>query len=332
MKSGTKKKSRPSSKMSWKQVQAFLLQPVGKRSGWPVIEKQEMEVFCLLDQSGLSFQQNIELSFKQSQKIQDLLNQGIPFYKIVSRQKGLRMKRMGVLMDHFALSQALEYDQRLQSAKTVMTRKLFSHTVYPLMIMAFATGLVWFFSLTILPAFGEYASDNNALLDSLKLFTSVFWMLLGVFALFLGALFVWPDVDSSKFNPLFRLSLVRIVASIECAALFECTQNSSLPTSQTLQLMQNTGSFPFAALLARKWSKSLSKGKSLFVQFFEIGLNASLMEKMMQAYQKSALMILEKRMKKLANYTLYLAYGSVGILAVSVYQVMLAPLSILETL
>lgn len=291
-----------------------------------------MEVFCLLDQSGLSFQQNIELSFKQSQKIQDLLNQGIPFYKIVSRQKGLRMKRMGVLMDHFALSQALEYDQRLQSAKTVMTRKLFSHTVYPLMIMAFATGLVWFFSLTILPAFGEYASDNNALLDSLKLFTSVFWMLLGVFALFLGALFVWPDVDSSKFNPLFRLSLVRIVASIECAALFECTQNSSLPTSQTLQLMQNTGSFPFAALLARKWSKSLSKGKSLFVQFFEIGLNASLMEKMMQAYQKSALMILEKRMKKLANYTLYLAYGSVGILAVSVYQVMLAPLSILETL
>lgn len=291
-----------------------------------------MEVFCLLDQSGLSFQQNIELSFKQSQKIQDLLNQGIPFYKIVSRQKGLRMKRMGVLMDHFALSQALEYDQRLQSAKTVMTRKLFSHTVYPLMIMAFATGLVWFFSLTILPAFGEYASDNNALLDSLKLFTSVFWMLLGVFALFLGALFVWPDVDNSKFNPLFRLSLVRIVASIECAALFECTQNSSLPTSQTLQLMQNTGSFPFAALLARKWSKSLSKGKSLFVQFFEIGLNASLMEKMMQAYQKSALMILEKRMKKLANYTLYLAYGSVGILAVSVYQVMLAPLSILETL
>ncbi len=61
---------------------------MGKRSGWPVIEKQEMEVFCLLDQSGLSFQQNIELSFKQSQKIQDLLNQGIPFYKIVSRQKG----------------------------------------------------------------------------------------------------------------------------------------------------------------------------------------------------------------------------------------------------
>ena len=226
-----------------------------------------------------------------------------------------------------------------------MTRKLFSHTVYPLMIMAFATGLVWFFSLTILPAFGEYASNNNALLDSLKVFTSVFWIILGVFALFLGALFVWPDVDSSKFNPLFRLSLVRIVASIECAALFECTQNSSLPTSQTLQLMQNTGSFPFAALLARKWSKSLRKGRSLFecvqkdsrldslfVQFFEIGLNASIMEKMMQAYQKSALMILEKRMKKLANYTLYLAYGSVGILAVSVYQVMLAPLSILETL
>ena len=290
-----------------------------------------MEVFSLLDQSGLSFQQNIELSFRQSQKIHDLLNQGVPFYKIVSHQKGQRMKRMGVLMDHFALSQALEYDLRLQSAKTVMTRKLFSHTVYPLMIMAFATGLVWFFSLTILPAFGEYASNNNALLDTLKVFTSVFWIILGVFALFLGALFVWPDVDSSKFNPLFRLSLVRIVASIEGAALFECTQNSSLPTSQTL--------------LARKWSKSLRKGRSLFecvqkdsrldslfVQFFEIGLNASIMEKMMQAYQKSALMILEKRMKKLANYTLYLAYGSVGILAVSVYQVMLAPLSILETL
>ncbi len=303
-----------------------------------------MEVFALLDQSGLSFHQNIELSFRQAKQIETLLNRGIPFYRIIGRQKGQHMKRMSVLMDHFALSQAIEYDQRLQSAKEVMTRKLFSHTIYPLFIMAFATALVWFFSTTILPAFGEYSTGNNALLDSLKGLTTVFWILLAVFALFLGLLFVLPDRERFSFNPLFRLSLVRMVASIECAALFECTQNSSLPTSQTLSLMQNAASFPFAALLARKWAKALSKGKSLFdcirqdsrldalfVQFFEIGLNASMMEKMMQAYQKSALMILEKKMKRIANWTMYLAYGSVGLLAISVYQVMLAPLSILET-
>lgn len=320
------------------------MQPVGKKQDWPVIEKQEMEVFTLLDQSGLSFHQNIDLSFRQAKQIKILLNRGTPFYQIIGRQKGQRMKRMSVLMDHFALSQAIEYDQRLQSAKEVMTRKLFSHTVYPLFIMAFATALVWFFSTTILPAFGEYSSDNNALLDSLKLFTSIFWIILAAFALFLAVLFAFPDLDRFSVNPLFRFSLVRMTASMECAALFECTQNSSLPTSQTLSLMQNTSSFPFAALLARQWAKALNQGKSLFecirqdsrldalfVQFFEIGLNASIMEKMMQAYQKSALMILEKKMKRLANWTMYFAYGSVGLLAISVYQVMLAPLSILET-
>lgn len=344
MKSGTKAKSSPSLKMSWKQFLAFLLKDVGARQDWPKIDQQEMEVFSLLEQSGLPFADNVELSFAQRNEIRKLLNEGVPFARIISYQKGARMKRLAALLENFSLPIAIDYDQRLQKSREVMTKKLFSHSVYPLFIMAFATGLVWFFSCSILPAFDQYQSSDSALLDGLKLFTSVFWILLGGFAIFLGSLFVGPDLGRTNRNPMFAIGLVRMICSIESAALLECTQSSQLSTMQTLAFMEKKASFPFASVIARKWSSALKNGCSLFdciqkdkrldpafIRFFEVGLNGSAMEQMMQAYQQRALTVLERKMKKLSNWVLYLAYGSVGLLAISVYQIMLAPLSMLNS-
>lgn len=330
--------------MSWKQVLAFLLKPVGSRSDWPKIEQQEMEVFCLLNQSGLPFADNVELSFGAHKAILEKLKSGIPFFRIVEHQKGRRMKRLAILLENFSLSVAIDYDRRLQNSKDMMTRRLFSHSLYPLFIMVFATALVWFFSFSILPAFAQYQSSDSTLLDGLKVFTSIFWLITAVFLAFLAPLFLLPDQGKKTFNPLFCLRLVRILASFECAALLECTQNSCLSTMQTMDFMIKSKNFPFASHMASRWAAGLKKGASLFaciqndqrldaafIRFFEVGLNGSVMEKMMQAYQKQALDVLERKMKKLSNWVLYLAYGSVGLLAISVYQIMLAPLNMLET-
>lgn len=316
---------------------------MGKRQEYPRIEEQEIEIFSLLHQSGMPFIDNVTLTFRQKDKILALLNQGNSFSKLMQNQKGKHMKQLGTLMAYFSLDQAILYDGKLRKSHEVMVKKLFRYSIYPLFLMAFSTGLIWFFSKAILPAFNDFSIDST-LLDWLRFFTTGFWIGVGLFSLFLSSIFILDGSKNKEYKTLFTISIVKIIASMECAALFECTQTSSLSTYETLELIQNSASFPFACLLTQRWRAQLQKGYSIsqciledsrldstFIRFFSLGLQGSIMVQMMNAYQKSALVILEKKVKYLSNWILYLAYGCVGILAASVYQIMLEPLMMLES-
>lgn len=320
------------------------MKPVGRKQDYPIITESEMEVFSLLEKNGLPFQDAINLSFQQHDAITELLQKGVQFFEIFRHQKGRRLKRMASLIEYFSLSQAVLYDQKLQQTKDMFTKKLLSNSLYPLFIMAFASILVWFFSNNILPAFSAFESEDTALLDSLKVLTGFFWVFMVIIsALIFYFLYTKPSY-SLGWSLLFNIPLLKLLCSCECAALFECTQNSGLATAQTISFMQKATGFPFASILSQHWKKKLSKGYSLiacieqderldetFVRFFEIGSQVSMMETMMKAYQESSLLKLERMTKKISNYILYFAYGSVGLLAISVYQIMLAPLNLLES-
>lgn len=320
------------------------MQPVGSKQDYPRIEEQEIEIFSLLHQSGLPFLDNIELSFRQKEAILALFNQGETFAKLIQSQKAKRMKQLGTLLTYFALDEAIGYDEKLRQAKDLLFKKLFHHSMYPLFLMAFTTGLVWFFTKSILPAFGEFQTSNSWLLDFLCWITSGFWMVVGGFGIFLASVFLLDGSKNQRVSQwIFGLPLIKMIASIECAALLECTQNSSLSTLETLHFMQANKSFPFGSILAKRWRNQLKNGQALaqciaqdrrldptFQRFFAIGLQGLNMPQMMAAYQKSALLILEKKIKHLSNWLLYFAYGCVGLLAMSVYQMMLEPLTMLE--
>lgn len=320
------------------------MKPVGRKQDYPLITEDEMEVFSLLERNGLPFQDAINLSFKQYDAITALLQKGIPFFEIVRHQKGRRLQRMASLMEYFSLSQAVQYDQKLQKTRDLLTKKLLSNSLYPLFIMAFASILIWFFSENILPAFSAFESEDTALLDSLKILSGLFWFVVIIIgALIAYFLYTKPNY-SIGWSLLFKIPLLKILCSCECAALLECNQNSGLATVQMISFMQKAAGFPFASIVSRHWQKKLSQGDSLlnciakddrlddtFVRFFEIGSQVSMMEAMMKSYQESSLIKLERITKKISNYILYFAYGSVGLLAISVYQIMLAPLNLLES-
>lgn len=306
--------------------------------------ENEMEVFSLLEKNGLPFQDAIHLSFHQHESITDLLQKGVPFFEIVRHQKGRRLKRMASLMEYFSLSQAVQYDQKLQQTRELLTKKLLKNSLYPLFIMAFASILIWFFSNNILPAFSAFEHEDTALLDSLKIMSGLFWFIVAAIGMLIAYFLYTKPNYALIWSLLFKIPLLKILCSCECAALFECTQNSGLATVQTISFMQKATGFPFASILSRHWNKKLSLGYSLmncirqddrldemFIRFFEIGSQVSMMETMMKSYQESSILKLERITKKISNYILYFAYGSVGLLAISVYQIMLAPLNLLES-
>lgn len=320
------------------------MKPVFAPKGMPVLDEKEMDLFCLLLKSGLTFPDALSLSFQSHAEIEKRLEQGIPFSQIVRSQKERNMKQLGVLMEIFDLSLALEFHEQLRKARKTLHGTLLKKSGYPLFLMAFASGLVCFFADSILPSLlGEGGSSYLSLLNLLKLVSLLFWIAVFIGVVAVGWMITFPQAASRISPLLFSIPLLKTFSSMECAVVFECVQKASLSTRQASRLIQESGCFPFAQILWQSWIREIEAGKSLeacirrerrledrFIRFFEIGLETSRMEEMMQAYQQGRLLLFEKQLSQFSRYLLYAAYGFVGILAISVYQIMLEPLSMLE--
>ena len=302
-----------------------------------------MEIFALLLDCGLPFADAIEMSFESQKEIFEFLEKGGSFSQLILKQKSKRMKRLGVLMETFDMRQAIQLDERLNASQTALRQSLIRQSGYPLFIMAFATALIWFFSVSIVPDMCE--NGTNPLLELLKTASLLFWL---IFAAGVGAV-MWmlkgPSWGSTLHDGLFSFSIFRHLCSMECASLFECTQASGLSTRQIYAFVHRAGCFPFCEMLWKRWKKKMERGISfqqcietdrhldpLFIRFFRLGSSTARMKEMMEAYQKSATIRFEKKLKKLSNILLYTAYAFTGVLALSLYQIMLEPLAMLETM
>lgn len=301
-----------------------------------------MEIFALLLESGLPFDDALKTSFHSYEVMMKALENGVPFSQIIRQQPSKRMRQLGVFMERFSLQEALRFDQRLRQSRQSLYGSLLKKSAYPLFLMAFATGLIWFFSVSIVPALMGGGADHP-ILQVLKAATALFWAAIGITALMMVWMLKGPGDSKLAANVLFRFSLMRYLCSMEAASLFECAQACGMSSRAMMELAKEAGCFPFGQLLWKRWQKQLDAGwplmrcieedrrlDPLFARFFSVGSSGLAMESMMQAYAKSSAFRFEKKLSKISNALLYTAYGFVGVLALSLYQIMLEPLSMLE--
>lgn len=311
----------------------------------PLIEQREMEIFALLLHDGIPFLDAVTMSFTRKEQILHLLESGVAFDRIIMGQKGRRMRQMGVLMQNFPLSDALEFDERLDASRKSIYGTLVQKGSYPLFIMAFATALICFFSYSIVPALMSESAQSIPLLAFLQTASLLFWIVISFLAITVTWMILLPRQASRYSGVLFRMPILRYLCSMECASLFECTQTAGLSTKQLWTLIHDSKCFPFCEILWRRWMKEMKSGFSLyqciqkderldplFIRFFEIGAKGSRMQDMMKTYQKSSALIFEKKLKTFTTILLYISYAFVGVLALSVYQIMLEPLTMLESM
>lgn len=343
MKSGTKKISKTSSNTRWKQFRDFLSKPVSLKSS-RLINEEELEIFSLLVESGLPFSDAVELSFKESDTILRQLSSGTSFGQIALHQKDGKTRTLGRLCSIFSLTEALAVHKKLQASQKALMDKLVQPCLYPLVIMAFSTVLVWIFSEAIMPMMSMGTSSELPILSLLKIICALFWVLALIVTIALGAMLVIPDRLSGLSFLFFLFPVMKTLTCLQCASLFEALSQRDLSTRESLELMSDGKSFPFCAMLVNQWTRKLKRGKSMqsilesdprldpsFVRLFVLGMQSQSLSRMMGVYQKNALMKLEKSAKKFSKSVLLVAYGFVGILALSVYQMMLEPLSMLES-
>lgn len=316
------------------------------------IRPQEISDFVLMSESGLSFRDCAVLSFKHHEQILYELENGKNLKDILTdKQKGRFFERLRDLLGFCSLRDALNGVLHLEKGSSKLFRTLAAQACYPLFLMFFSWILLWFFTLEILPALSVYAEDSDFLLLYILLgaFTLI-WAVILIAALLLGLSSkgkgCFKTISSSLLiKAAFRFALFQKIQGYSLAAILEFLLSSGLSGRKALILLSEMKAAGLISLHAKNWMAKMEKGSRLeeclkedrmidpvFLTFLQVGMESGKTALLLKNYQKQTLIQIEKSIKKISLWIQCLSYGCVGALCISVYQVMLAPLNMLNTL
>lgn len=310
------------------------------------ITMDELISFAQIRQGGLSLEDCITLCFKNHEAILEQLEEGRSLPDLLTQSKKKQFAQLKSLLKVLSLDDALTAMQSLQEHSRKLEEDLLKQAAYPLFLMAFSYGMLWFFTLSILPAMSVYGDDGTGrILNILLVFFTVIWIGIGLFLI--GYLLVFytriPLPGLKKL--VFSVGLVQKIHTIQFSMLWNMLFESGLSTRQCLEAIEEMSSVPFCARLARSWKEDMEKGMSLlecarhssgldpeFLLFFQTGIDGGHVKNLLDAYQKRCSLTLKKSVKRISLYIQLFSYGCVGALVISVYQVMFVPLNMLETM
>lgn len=293
------------------------------------ISVDELEQFALLLDSGLDNKTMIEITFKDHEKIVQALQQGISLLDILSSQKGKTFETIQLLSKYLSLKETIQSIHTLSNSTSSLFKKLVKNALYPCFMFLFSYFMILFFSHVLLPAMKEYTDINSFLIMYILEFSFSF-LLISLLILFL-------------FRKRFfsKLSIVKKISTIRFAILLESLLTISLPTSQALELLSQYKSIQDISLPIYE---NLQKGKTLleilktipvmdssFIPLFQIGLETDT-TKLLHIYIEKTSYILSKDIKKISIIIQIIAYLSVGLMVLLIYQIMLMPLNMLNSM
>lgn len=289
----------------------------------------ELEQFALLLDSGLDNQTMIEISFKEHEKIINALHQGIPLIHILSSQKGKTFETIHLLSKHLSLKETLQALHTLSQATSKLFSNFFKECIYPVFMFLFSYGMVLFFSHILLPAMKEYTDANSfVIMYILEIIYSTILFVLILLLIFRK--FFWT-----------KLELIKKITTIRFAILLDSLLTISLPTSQALEILSQYQSIQQISL---PLFENLQKGKTIleilrsiptldtsFIPLFQIGLETNT-SKLLKIYISKTSFTLSKEIKRISIAIQIMAYSSVGLMVLLVYQIMLMPLNMLNSM
>lgn len=310
-----------------------------------------MEIFVLLEKGGLPMKDAVELSFKNAGQIIALLESGERFEHILfEKQRGPFFKKLKDLSLVTDFSEALEQVLVLEKGSRKLIQTLVSSAAYPVFLLFFAWLLLWFFALQIVPSMSVYAESTDFFFLYLLCFLFTFFWICTFLAVCAGLLLksgILPGSVSRLFKKILyrfgcRIPVLSQMISYQLAGYLVVLFQASSDTGMVLKRLSEMKSAGASGQIAEKWLKSMHLGNSFssclkqeplldpaFVRFFLTGINAGRTVSLLRQYQETAIVQIEKTIRQISLWIQILSYSGIGLLAISVYQIMLAPLSML---
>lgn len=313
------------------------------------VSKDEIEQLNVLLEQGLDMKTIVSLTFSNADLMLQDLAKGEEFLTILTKnQKSTFFETLAILGKRMSLKEAIHCANEVQKGVQDMISHLIKTSIYPMVMFIFGYCMVLFFSLSVFPTMKMYDADQDLEL-MLKILQIGYSFLFFLFVLIIIVTLI--SVIKQDFgiwlikNILFRFSFVKEIMTYQFAIIFYHLLNHGLSTAKALEVLLECQHLYSVRIYAKNLKEQLERGQSLsmaiqsidsfdplFVRFFELGLYACSLLQLVKLYSDKALLRISYLFKTVALRLQLVAYACIGVLVIVVYQILLAPLNMLQSM
>ena len=305
----------------------------------------------MLLEKGYHFRDACMIIGKDSEVILEKLEEGKTVDEMLFlNHSGSFYEHIAFFLQFVSLQEAIKMTFTYLDFEENMKRQFLRKSLYPFFIFLCAVMTLLFFRGNILPMMQsgfeleQDASFLQVVLDFLYILAIL--LLLGLSVL-LFYLLIYRLVPRFHHNCMLLLIAhcrwVKDYWSYQFCAYLRILMQGGLSSKQVFSFLRTNGKKKMIAECAKRIEALLENGASLtdalaqcallskdLLQMIEIGSAASTLDTLLGQYLIKHQMQMEKRIKSCTIAITALAYGYVAVLVISVYQIMLLPLELLE--
>lgn len=285
----------------------------------------EIHLFYLLLDHGLPIEEMIELCFKNKDSIQAELKKGTSLANAFQFKNKKMNQYFHFFSEFLNMKEALSCTFTLLQQKQEIIKDCFKKLYYPLFIFVFCFCMIRFFNHSILPAFTSFQIENKSMI--LFQILDVFYMCC-FFVMVLSIILIkkiWMYIPFFKQWKTYEFSILFLslfnsgLSSIECFHKIKQFSNFYELEEYALQGLKIETIFKQC-----KWMDPV------FLTFYQIGSQNAHLSSSIELYLKTTKEKILQMIHKWTIYIQFISYGSVGLIAVLVYNVVLMPLEMLN--
>ena len=233
-----------------------------------------------------------------------------------------------VLIRCLSLSDSLNAALAIRQKEKEKRRKLVQGLLYPVLLVSGVFLGVWLFSLFILPRMiallEAFAADSGGFADTARFFSAAF----PVFAMAALAILITAGVACSRSH--IRKTYAFLAAGVS--------------TRDALGMLKEMPERPLTQMIAAELDRRLLNGSGFagalstplvetrLTKCLRIAMHASNASAMLEGYLQMSEAISEARIRRFTRHAQLLSYFIIGLVLILVYQILMAPMSILQSI
>lgn len=318
-----------------------------------LISLQEWQFLSDLLKSGYPLLDALTFLHKREDSLKDRLEEGEPLLDILTEnKKGRFYDHLRFFMKITSLADAIQCSLHMLTFEKGLHKKLLVKAAYPIFIFVFAYVMLLVFTTMIIPQMlTSFQADTG--FTSLIVMVTVIKTLCGLFAIIvlLALLGIWylHGHDAARIRFL-RKGAVHVhmipdyISYMFSGYLLEL-EMQGISTRHAMQYLKEVRANTLFSYFIKDVSASLEEGVALldimethillnegFRLSFRIGASTANLTQLLTAFMKQQEHMWDHTIQRISIVLQCVAYGFVGIVVLIVYQIMMVPLTMLETM
>ena len=302
------------------------------------------EIFNILGQDGN--EETIDYLYEN-------LRKGMSLENVLKGLNGKIPQQLVFFLRFLPFAQAIKLALELTKFEKSLKNRLSSILVYPLSLAAMAFGVLFLFTYFVLPSilatFDGLNVENKLLVSLIDSMNIICYLILGLTLLisFIYLILKAKNKILDLWLFLHRFGLDKTnkrYVSYIFARYWQELLKRGLSTKQALEVLVKFQSKPEISFLASQFIQSFSARKdfkktvgnsyldSRFVIISQIGYEVNSFPQALNEYCGLVEKWIDNKLHQLSIIVQIIAYGFIGIIVIMVYQAMMMPLSLLETI